>query len=88
MINSNDAPSPRLGHTSAVYGDTLYIFGGHTIPAADNQEISNALFILDLQTMTWVRQPADSNNMVVPMAYMATTVDLDLQRLAIFGGLT
>ena len=26
--------------------------------------------------------------MVMPLAYMATTVDLDLQRLAIFGGLT
>ena len=31
---------------------------------------------------------ADSQNMVVPMAYMATTIDLDEQRLAIFGGLT
>ena len=38
--------------------------------------------------MTWNRIPADSNNMVMPLAYMATTVDLELQRLAIFGGLT
>lgn len=38
--------------------------------------------------MTWYRIPADANNMVMPLAYMATTVDLDLHRLAIFGGLT
>ena len=38
--------------------------------------------------MTWYRLPQDSQNMVMPLAYMASTIDLDLQRLAIFGGLT
>lgn len=31
VLNQNEAPSERLGHTSAIYGDTLYVFGGHTI---------------------------------------------------------
>lgn len=90
--NTNDLPSPRLGHASAIYGDVLYVFGGHTLPDAasadGNQEISNELHMLDLQTMKWQKLQADSQNLVKPMAYMAATVDLDQQRLAIFGGLT
>jgi hypothetical protein len=31
VINNEAAPSPRLGHTAAIYGDKMYIFGGHTI---------------------------------------------------------
>jgi len=54
VINAGEAPSPRLGHTAAIYGDKMYIFGGHTIGnTVTGQEISNELFILDLQTMKW-----------------------------------
>jgi len=42
-VNSN-GPTPRLGHSTAVYGDKLLIFGGHNV----DQTISNELFVLDL----------------------------------------
>jgi hypothetical protein len=44
-----NGPRPRLGHSSAIYGDKLIIFGGHVM----DQSISNELFILNLQTMKW-----------------------------------
>jgi len=32
----------------------MYLFGGHTVPDPQtNLEISNELFVLDLQTMNW-----------------------------------
>ena len=31
ILNQECAPSPRLGHVSAIYGDKMYVFGGHTI---------------------------------------------------------
>lgn len=50
VINSDQAPSRRLGHAAAVNGDFMFIFGGHLISAAskDVQEVSNELFVLDL----------------------------------------
>jgi len=44
-----NGPRPRLGHSSAIYGDKLVIFGGHVM----DQSISNELFTLNLQTMEW-----------------------------------
>ena len=77
-----NGPGPRLGHTSAIYGDKLMIFGGHTV----DQTISNELFILDLQTMDWSYEGVQPQ--VQPLAYMASTTILESQKQAIFGGLT
>jgi hypothetical protein len=43
--DDTELPAARLGHASAIYGDKLYIFGGHVI----HDSISNELFELDLQ---------------------------------------
>ena len=90
MINHQEAPSPRLGHASAIYGDKLYIFGGHTINnMLTNQEISNELFMLDLGTMQWSRRDApDGVSQVQPLAYTAFTEIVESDKLALFGGLT
>jgi len=56
VLNQGEAPSPRLGHVAAIAGDKMYIFGGHTVPdSGNNQEISNELFVLDLQSMNWTK---------------------------------
>lgn len=77
-----NGPRPRLGHSSAIYGDKLIIFGGHVM----DQSISNELFTLNLQTMEWENEGHQAE--VQPLAYMASTVILDTQKEAIFGGLT
>lgn len=79
---AENGPPPRLGHTSAIYGDKLIIFGGHTM----DQAISNELWELDLQTMTWSYEGPQPQ--VQPLAYMASTVILDNMKQAFFGGLT
>ena len=67
----------------------MYVFGGHIVPQiSGSQEISNELFLLDLQKMTWHKLPFANQNQIKPLAYMATTVLLESQKLAIFGGLT
>ena len=80
-VNEN-GPTPRLGHSSAIYGDKLTIFGGHVV----DQTISNDLFTLDLTTMKWTNEGPQPQ--VQPLAYMANTVILDNMKQAIFGGLT
>jgi N-acetylneuraminic acid mutarotase len=77
-----DGPAGRLGHSSAIYGDKLFIFGGHTV----HDEISNELFMLNLQNMKWTNYGLQ--NSVQPLAYAASTVILDDMKLAVFGGLT
>ena len=77
-----NGPRPRLGHSSAIYGDKLVIFGGHVM----DQSISNELFTLNLQTMEWENEGHQAE--VQPLAYMASTIILDTQKEAIFGGLT
>ena len=51
---------------------------------ASGLEISNELFVLNLQSMNWKKL----ENTALPLAYMASTVLLDDARLALFGGLT
>ena len=63
----------------------MYVFGGHTVPDPQTSlEISNELFVLDLQSMNWKRLAPTA----LPLAYMANTVLQDEARLAMFGGLT
>jgi len=66
----------------------MYVFGGHTLNNGVGQEISNELFVLDLQTMVWKAMVPDSTNIVQPLAYMASTQHLTDKTLHIFGGLT
>jgi len=75
VLNANEAPSPRLGHVAAIFGDKMYVFGGHTVAmTGSNQEISNELFELNLQTMNWKKLGPTNDNAVQPLAYMANTV--------------
>ena len=44
-----------------MFGDKMYIFGGHTITQQVNsQEISNELFSLDMQAMAWAKMDQNS----------------------------
>ncbi|KAI6654758.1 Attractin-like protein 1 [Oopsacas minuta] len=49
-------PVPRYGHTSIVYGDSMFVYGGTTI-SYDNievkNEITNELWKLNLTSMIW-----------------------------------
>lgn len=63
----------------------MYLFGGHTVPDPQTSlEISNELFVLDLQSMNWKKLTPTA----LPLAYMANCVLLEDARLALFGGLT
>ena len=89
VLNQGEAPSPRLGHVAAISGDKMYIFGGHTVPdPRTSQEISNELFVLDLQSMNWTKLGPNAQQGMLPLAYMANTLVVEESKLALFGGLT
>ena len=69
-----NGPRPRLGHSSAISGGKLSIFGGHVV----DDTISNDLFTLDLQTLEWTDEGPQSG--VQPLAYMANTVIMDTNK--------
>ena len=71
-----------MGHASALHGDSLFVFGGHTF----DKGISDELFVLNLKTLEWIEY--STHNGVVPLAYMASTYIPEISMLAIFGGLT
>ena len=67
----------------------MYIFGGHTVPdPRTSQEISNELFVLDLQSMNWTKLGPNAQQGMLPLAYMANTLVVEESKLALFGGLT
>ncbi|CDW87459.1 kelch motif family [Stylonychia lemnae] len=43
-------PTPRAGHSSVVFGDRMYLYGGE-----DSQGNSNEFFVLDLNNLCWSR---------------------------------
>ena len=45
----NDIISPRFGHSSIIYGDSMFVFGG----CDSNERVSNELFELNLKTLEW-----------------------------------
>jgi hypothetical protein len=46
-------PSPRVNTAMVVDGDTLWLFGGNTTPAALTYQPQNDLYTLDLKTNEW-----------------------------------
>ena len=48
-INVEDSPSPRLGHTSSLVGDCLYVIGGRTDPTY----ILNDVWVFDITQEKW-----------------------------------
>eukprot|EP00466_Bigelowiella_natans_P001733 jgi/Bigna1/78555/fgenesh1_pg.55_\ len=49
MPQTADSPEPRFGHASAVYGNTVYIFGGTDM----SQEFNDLLALSSLNTGGW-----------------------------------
>jgi hypothetical protein len=53
-----NVPTHRLGHTSAIYGDKLVVYGGHVIDGS----ISDELWTLNLQSLKWTNHGSQSVN--------------------------
>jgi len=54
-IHSEGAPSPRVCHSSVLFRDKLYIFGGHNPEPGSNfiSRVKDELFEFDLSKQTW-----------------------------------
>ena len=64
--SSGPWPAPRHGHTSVVYRDSMYVYGGTTIAYGEEfkNEITNELWRLNLTTKTW--RYLSSSNQTLP----------------------
>ena len=64
--SSGPWPAPRYGHTSVVYRDSIYVYGGTTIAYGDEfkNEITNELWRLNLTNLTW--SYLSSSNQTLP----------------------
>eukprot|EP00347_Sterkiella_histriomuscorum_P011211 403373320 len=86
---SGDIPTPRAGHSSVIYGDRMYIFGGE-----DARGNSKDFMYLDLKTLEWKKVESYGNH---PDARSFHSSDLippnandkeQHPKIAIFGGYT
>ncbi|CAI8022511.1 Rho GTPase-activating protein gacHH, partial [Geodia barretti] len=50
---SGSAPSVRFGHSTAVVGDFLYVFGGGSYSDGEETVYHNDLFTLDCEKLMW-----------------------------------
>lgn len=78
-----DAPSPRGLHAATKLGDNhVIVFGG----AAQDQSMSNQVFVLDLSSWTWNElSPSESSKMPSPRASPCFCA-LDERTCIVFGG--
>ena len=49
VVNAEETPSPRLGHTSSMFGDLMFIIGGR----ADPEKILNDVWVLNTTKNEW-----------------------------------
>lgn len=49
VIAVDGAPSPRLGHTSSIVGDSIYVIGGR----ADPMNILNEVWVFNVPKQQW-----------------------------------
>lgn len=80
-----DVPPALVGASTTVLGDDLYVFGGRV---ASTRQMTNHLYILNLPTLTWVRQiaPPDSATPPVPRYFHSASTYKD-RYIVMFGGM-
>ena len=49
---TGDLPEPRTGHSAAVFGDSMLVFGGYC-HMGTHRRLYNNLYSLDLKTLVW-----------------------------------
>lgn len=84
-IESPQAPSPRMGHSSCSLKGTLFIFGGRT--GIDMNETSlNDLYSYDVNTNTWTLLCPGGDSVDLPVKRSYHTMAALKNKLYIFGG--
>ncbi|KAI7848366.1 hypothetical protein BDC45DRAFT_317847 [Circinella umbellata] len=76
---NGDGPSPRAGHTSVIFENKLYIFGG-----TDGDHLYNDIWAFDLKARIWMQVPA-VGFIPVPRTYFSSAMVDGV--MYIFGGL-
>ena len=59
-------PAPRYGHSSVLYKDAMFVYGGTIISYGKEgvrNEITNQLWRLNLTSMTWTYIPSSNNTL-------------------------
>eukprot|EP00731_Ephydatia_muelleri_P020317 Em0013g44a len=79
-------PEPRYGHTSVVYNDTMYVFGGTKVLS---EEMTNELWALDLTTMTWALiETNNSSTAFLPIPVRSHTAHVVGSKMVVMLGMT
>ncbi|XP_026756901.1 F-box only protein 42 [Galleria mellonella] len=86
LINSINSPPPMAGHSACMKGDEMVVFGGMVMSATQNLQIqcSNDVWVLDLPTLTWRKQPTTKPR--PSPRYAQSLIRLDSERLMLLGG--
>lgn len=79
-INCEQAPCPRLGHSSCMVDDLMFVIGGR----ADPVNILNDVWVLDSQTNKWKLLEVSTNTFSPRHRHASVSVD---SKIYVFGGL-
>ncbi|XP_022926928.1 tRNA wybutosine-synthesizing protein 2/3/4 [Cucurbita moschata] len=79
-ISVEDSPSPRLGHTSSLVGDCLYVIGGRTDPTY----ILNDVWVFDITQAKWTLLKCTGSSFSPRHRHAAAAVG---SKIYVFGGL-
>ncbi|KAL3627489.1 hypothetical protein CASFOL_028852 [Castilleja foliolosa] len=80
VIATAEAPSPRLGHTSSLIGDFLYVIGGR----ADPMNILNEVWVFDVTKKKW--KLLECSGGLFPPRHRHTSVVVG-SKIYVFGGI-
>ncbi|KAI8977224.1 hypothetical protein BDF20DRAFT_820426 [Mycotypha africana] len=82
--SSKEVPPALVGASTNIIGNKIYVFAGRL---ATSRKMTNYLYILDLDTLSWTRHipPPDSDKPPTPRYFHSASVYQ--QQLLIFGGM-
>lgn len=82
---TGDIPPPLVGAATAVVGNSLYVFGGRLV---SSRQMTNHLYILDLETLSWSRHIAEPDSPPPPRPRYFHSMNLYGKYLIVFGGMS
>ncbi|TGZ81767.1 hypothetical protein EX30DRAFT_340201 [Ascodesmis nigricans] len=78
-------PTPLVGPSTTVVGDTLFVFGGRIL-SRTNPRLTNDMYALDLVTRVWTK--LETRGTIPPPRYFHSVCSLGDTKLVCFGGMS
>lgn len=85
LVNTKNTPPPMAGHSAVIENDHMIVFGGlYKTSLQAHMQCSNDIWVLDLKTLIWRKQPTSSPKPAT--RYGQSLIKLNNNSIMILGG--